>query len=372
MSSTPSRNALILTISYGDGHNAAARAIAEEFGQRGYAVRVDDIYSHASPSSYRLTQDFYSFCVRKSGWIWGLSYEQAALADWTSLVRSPILRPALLELRRQIEDFAPSIIVCTYPIFGYMLDLMRAQGRLTCPYVVVVTDALEVARLWLRAHPDLICLTDEHTCGELVQRFALDESKLLVSSFPVESRFYPDYNLEPPSESNLKIIYAAFASLSRVFSDINALLDRYPQLHLTVLADERYQVIAEAYKDSSQIAQGTLQIISRTSCMEKLMRSNHLYIGKGGAATMFEAYMSATPLIINYALPGQEQGNLELLLRDGCGLAADNTVEIMFALGTVLASKAKEWHRMRQAMLSLPRRDGRKRIVDAAESLCGN
>lgn len=370
MSSIASRRALILTISYGDGHNAAARALAEEFAQRGYAVRVDDIYSQASAFSYRLTQDFYSFCVRKSGWIWGLSYEQAALADWAKLVKNPILRPALIELRRQIEDFAPSIIVCTYPIFAYMLDLMKEQGLLTCPYIVVVTDALEVARLWLRAHPNLICLTDEYTRDKLVQRFVLDETKLLVSSFPVESRFYPDLNLEPPSKNNFRIIYAAFASLPRVFADINALMDSYPQLHLSVLADKRHQVIFEAYKDSPQIAKASLEIISRTSCMEELMRSSHLYIGKGGAATMFEAYMSATPLIINYALPGQEQGNLELLLRDGCGLAVDNTVEMMMSLETMLASQAQGWHRMRQAMLSLPRREGRKHIVDAAESLC--
>jgi len=370
MSSRLSRNVLILTISYGDGHNAAARALAEEFEQRGFDVHIDDIYSHASPFSYGLTQDFYSFCVRKSGWIWGLSYEQAALADWTKIVRGPLLRPAVLELRKQIEERAPSIVICTYPIFAYMLDLLKAQGLLACPYVVVVTDALEVARLWLRAHPDLLCVTDEYTRDDLLQRFVLDESKLIVSSFPVESRFYPDLSLSPPSADDFKIIYAAFASLSRVFSDINALLDKYPRLELTVLADTRYQEITDYYKNAPQVARGSLQIIARTSTMENLMRSKHLYIGKGGAATMFEAYMSATPLIINYALPGQEQGNLDLLLRDACGLAVDNTVEMMQSLDAMLASNASQWHSMRQAMLTLPRREGRKRIVDAAEALC--
>lgn len=84
---------------------------------------------------------------------------------------------------------------------------------------------------------------------------------------------------------------------------------------------------------------------------------------------MFECYASALPMIVNFALMGQEQGNLELLERDSCGCYTKGAPAMVEALNRILAQDAKEWKIMRANMLRLPRRHGARRVCESCIEL---
>lgn len=361
MSRRAIRRVLILSVGYGEGHHAAARAMAQEFQHRGCETKVIDPCLMAHPTIFALTQKFYHFCVRKAPWMWAITYAQTDTADWSVKADAPVLRAVTKRIVRAIEDFQPDVVLCTYPLFAHMLDVLTSEGRVNIPYAVIVTDSIEISRPWMVTKAPLIFLPDEHSLLQVSERYALAEHRLLVTGFPVRREFSQrGGGRELPCAENLRLVYGAYAPLNRVRSDLRAIVQKYPEACVTVIAGERCEELAE-------FAGERVQVIRRTEDMPGLFAQSHFYIGKAGAATMFEAYASGLPFIVNYALPGQEQGNLTLLLLDRAGVTALSTSELMAKLKVLLADGAAGWTRLSMAMKKAARSGGAGRIADALE-----
>ncbi|MGN0867977.1 MAG: hypothetical protein ACI4O9_00420 [Akkermansia sp.] len=98
--------------------------------------------------------------------------------------------------------------------------------------------------------------------------------------------------------------------------------------------------------------------------MAALLSQAHVYVGKAGAATLFECYSALVPVFVRFALPGQEQGNLELLTEDGAGVSIDSAAELVDQLGRLLEHQGAWWNDMRCRMRREERQDGARRTAD--------
>lgn len=352
---------LLLTVGYGEGHNSAARAIAQAAQQRCWHAQCVDPCKESSPKIFGITQKFYHFCVRSAPWVWGITYAQTDTADWASKPYSPVLRKVTAYIADLLHEEQPDAVLCTYPLYGYMLDALRAEGRLSVPYGMVVTDALEISRPWMLTQADVIYLPDEYSCELVHDRYALPKERLHVAGFPVKSMFDGRNSLSSaPSFQDIRIVYGAFAPVNRVRDDVNGLVSLFPGARITVLAGERVSEFAAL--QSSRVT-----VIERTNDMASLFEQSHLYIGKAGAATVFEAYSMNLPVIVNYALPGQEQGNMALLQLDGAGIAVHTTPELLIAVRDMVADNAGGWLKMKNAMKNAGRGGASQRIIDDVE-----
>lgn len=359
------RKLLLLSIGYGEGHHAAARALAETFADNGWMVRTEDVCRKATPRFFRLTQRFYHFCVRRMPWLWRVTYDRTENADWRRMLFLPGISAAMRVLECLLREYRPDMVICTYPLFAYMLDVLRESGRVDAPYAVVVTDALEISRPWMKSHAPLICVPDEHSLRLVCSRYGLAEDRVVATGFPVAKAFSPAGQLPHPDAERLSIVYGAYAPTRRVCHDIRALKSAFPSCRLTVTAGERCAKLKRYLQEFTK--DGSVQIMERCGDMASLFRNAHLYIGKAGAATVFEAYSCHLPVIINYTLPGQEQGNLELLLRDGGGAEVGSTSELIAAAVSLIADNACIWHCMRNAMQVAQRGGGAVRIYEIVQ-----
>ena len=71
--------------------------------------------------------------------------------------------------------------------------------------------------------------------------------------------------------------------------------------------------------------------------------SHHLLISKAGGATVQESIAARTPMIISQVVPGQEQGNAELMVARKCGVIAPTHAEICAAVERAFADDARVW-----------------------------
>ena len=71
---------------------------------------------------------------------------------------------------------------------------------------------------------------------------------------------------------------------------------------------------------------------------------------------MHEVLAAQIPAVIDYVVPGQEEGNAELLLNHGCAIRTHSARETASAVESILANDAKLGSEMRRKMgpLSLP------------------
>lgn len=361
--SNEGKKALLLSVGYGQGHHAAAHALAEELQERGWVTRVADPCAMAHPRLFALTQQFYHLCVRRAPWLWGVTYAQTDTADWASMVHMPLLRECMATVRQLLMEESPDMVYCTYPLFAYMLDALRDEEGLQVPYAMVVTDALEISRPWMLSRAPLVFVTDEASRQMVMTRYGLEERRIVAAGFPVRRAFAPHPGRKRPDRDNLRLVYGAFAPPSRVEGDVRQLLARFPGAFLTLLAGERQSRFAGLEAEGA----GRVRVLDTTDEMASLFAESHFYIGKAGAATLFEAYASHLPVIVNYTLPGQEQGNLALLLQDGAGLVSETTPGLVLKMDRMLEHDAAGWRRLCAAMKEAARGGAAARIADETE-----
>ena len=361
MESGRAKRLLVLSIGYGQGHHSAGAAIAEHYSSTGWKTRMVDACSEACPFLFRLTQEFYRFCVRRAPWLWEVTYSLTDTADWAELVRNPFFTPVVRRLSELLQEYQPDLIICTYPLFAYMLDVLRPAA----PYVVLVTDAQEISRPWMLSQAELVTVPDEVSCRMVSERYGLECGTVVAAGFPVLQAFAPSAGRTAPDETCMHVLYGAYRRSGGVVADVAALLMEFPQMKLTVLAGQHEKRLLKAF--APYCRSGRLTVLRETTDMPALLPENHFYIGKAGAATMFECYAANVPAIVNFTLPGQEQGNLQLLLQDGAGCHAESTTHLVQVLRKLLADNAAGWHALCVAMRQARRDHAAGNIAAAIE-----
>lgn len=365
MGKLPKRKLLLLSVGYGKGHHSAAAALAEHYAGNGWQTYTHDVCELAQPQMFRHTQLFYAFCVRRAPWLWGITYALTDTADWSRLIHSPLLRPVVKCLRYKLVETAPDLIICTYPLFAYMLDELHNRGELHCPYVVVVTDAREISRPWMRSRSPLVFVPDAGSRDMVIERYALPDDRVIAAGFPVRRSFVPSGSRFTPQENSVRVLYGAYRQYDGVVNDIDAMLEAFPLMELTVIAGGYARKLQRNFKRYCEA--GQLRILRETESIADLLRESHIYIGKAGAATMFECYASEVPMLVNFTLPGQEQGNLELLLEDGAGCHVESTTHLVDTLHRLLCNGAAGWSQLRERMVAARRRNAASCIAAAIE-----
>lgn len=365
MAAGETKRLLVLSVGYGQGHHAAGAAMVEHYESRGWKTRMVDICADASPGLFRLTQVFYRLCVRKAPWLWGVTYSLTDTADWAGLVRGFVFKPVLRCLQMLLQEFEPDLIICTYPLFAYMLDAVGA----TVPYVLVVTDAQEISRPWMCSKAPLVIVPDEVSARMVRERYGYDDAEVVPAGFPVLKAFAPAEDRETPSDECLRILYGAYRRYGGVVADVEAILREFPHVELTVLAGQYTRRLQRLFEPFCRSGRAT--ILRETAHMPEMLRKSHVYIGKAGAATMFECYAASVPTIVNYILPGQEQGNLQLLLQDAAGCHAESTTHLIQILHRLMSDNAAVWSSLCDSMKRSARRGAVDRIVKAIDRRFG-
>lgn len=355
---------LLLSVGFGQGHHAAAAAAAEEFTTRGWQCRTVDPCREAHPFVFGISQAYYRFCVRRAPELWAVTYAMTDAADWTHCVRWPLLKEATEYIEQQLQEWQPDLVICTYPLFAYMLDDIADRSGRRQRYAMLVTDAIAVSSPWMKSRAPLVFVPDALTHAQVTARYGLPDERVIAAGFPVRHAFTPS-SLSAPTKQTLRILYACYISRRRSLEQAAAMLAAFPEAHITVLAGDFAPLFRCVF--AADIATGRLTVLQQTQEMPRLFATHHVYIGKAGAATVFEGYSARIPLFINYALPGQEQGNLELLERDGAGRFISSTADLLTALHTLCSKGSGSWEHYRNAQRAAARSGAAARIADAVE-----
>ena len=97
-----------------------------------------------------------------------------------------------------------------------------------------------------------------------------------------------------------------------------------------------------------------------------MLHESHLLIGKAGGATVQETIAAACPMIINYVVAGQEEGNARLIVETNSGVIATSPREVIAQVKRAFADDAKQW---REWSANISRLSKPRAALDIAEFL---
>jgi processive 1,2-diacylglycerol beta-glucosyltransferase len=353
---------LILTAGYGEGHNSAARALVEALGeQAGVEPVLLDVFALKAPRMNHVTRRAYVRVINTAPRLW------AAFYRW--LDRSPRVPGLLLRLgghrrllARLIAEHQPVAICSTYPVYGWLLEDIRREQGLPCPLFTVVTDALTINSLWYRVPADMWFVTDPDSAAFLRER-GLPVEHVVVSGFPVALAFTAEAPPLPPPGSRPRVLFMINSGRTRALALARALLQE-ADWHITFTTghDEELRRQLEVM---ARGAPARAEILGWTRRIPELLRSHHVVISKAGGATTQEAISACCPMIVCQVVPGQEEGNYELLHRHQAGARAESPAAVIATLREAWADDAAVWHAWRARLHALAR-PGAARTIAAA------
>lgn len=362
---------LILTASFGEGHNTAARCIAEALRVHpGAEVRMADVYLETVPRFTKVLQAGYTLAINKYPAVWSAIFD---FLDKPGRLEATLpfagnLREAV---RRIVDESRPDVIVSTYPLYAYLIRELRGRGHVPSgvPLFTIVTDSTAINSSWYRAGSECFVVADEET-ATVLRHGGVEERFLRILGFPVAPRLATLRPLDPVIHGARRLLYFPSSRIAHTLQVIGE-LKKLPSTEITVVTGRLKGLHAAI--ESSGIADGVrTHLIGWTDKVPELLCSHHLYIGKAGGAIVHEALAAQCPVLVSHVVPGQEEGNIELLERHDAGrLAAHYPGSLAASVEEIFSNDATTWKRWKRNLAALSK-PGASRDIAAAVLAAAN
>ena len=340
---TIKRPILILTSAFGEGHNAAARNLAMALRsldpQR--EVEVRDLFAEAYGPLYKLAQKGYFLFINHFPALWGGFYKFLD-KDKATPERVSIYKRAARLLSRTILEKKPVVIASTYPGYNHLLD--HLHGKEDRPYrtVTVVTDSITINSLWYSGHSDLFLVPNDVT-ARVMEDAGVSRDLIRVTGFPVPALFETlrGHRMSPGPSNQPKVLYLVNPGQKNAL-EILKQLGEVDGIQLSAACGRDEKLRAELQKVASTF-QHPIKVEGWLENLPEHMACNHLVVAKAGGATVQECLAAATPLIMSQIIPGQEEGNAELLTSENCGCAATSPQAVGAAVRHAFSHGSQVW-----------------------------
>ena len=342
---------LILTASFGEGHNSAARGIRDGLVRVAPQAKVEmhDLFAEAYPRFNEFVRKAYLTLINNWPRSWGYVYRWLdRKKDFNKdFKRFPAVKTNFAAL---LERFRPDVVVSVFPPYPYLLHQILGPNR-TCRSVVVVTDSITVNAIWYRCTADYFLVANQQSAAVITAGGTAPEM-IRISGFPVSPKF-ADFtgDREPPSDAyGRRVLYMINAGTGRAPELVRNLLDLDIDLTVTVGRDDKLRRAIEAEAHNREI-----NIIGWTNQLPQMLHENHLLIGKAGGATVQETIAAGCPMIINHIVSGQEEGNAQLIVQTNSGVIAHSCAEVVHQVERAFGDDAKQWREWEQNIRRLSR-----------------
>jgi processive 1,2-diacylglycerol beta-glucosyltransferase len=301
------RRVLILSADVGEGHAAAARALARQIESSDAPAEVSVIDGLAAMGRLLqpVVEDGYRVQLRFMPWTYTLVY---GLLERVAPIRFIARRLLCLfgsrPLARRIAAHDPDVVVSTYPAVTVVLARLRRTGAIACPTVATITD---LTGLFFWAQPGI----DMHLVmyGESmspVQRIAGKGSAQLVSPLiseefskprcPVESR----RALGLPEEGRMVVVSGGGWGVGDVTGAVRELLDMPEVGAIVCLAARNEQLREQLLREFG--GHSRVHVYGFTEEMPRLLAAADVLVHSTGGVTCLEAKAAGTP-VVSYGLP---------------------------------------------------------------------
>jgi processive 1,2-diacylglycerol beta-glucosyltransferase len=208
--------------------------------------------------------------------------------------------------------------------------------------VTVVTDSITINALWHRGHSDLYLVPNEVT-AQVMEEAGVDRGTIRVTGFPVPPLFEElrGRRESPGPGRPPKVLYLANPGQKNAVAILRSLAG-IEGIELSA-ACGRDEDLRKELQRAADAMPKRIRIEGWMNDLPERLASSHLIVAKAGGATVQECLAAATPLVMSQVIPGQEEGNAELLTTADCGATATTPKAVAAAVRHAFARGATVW-----------------------------
>jgi len=291
----------------GEGHAAAARALAEQIdaSPQHAEVTIIDGLAAMGPLLRPVVEDGYRVQLRFMPWTYTAVYW---MLEHVVPVRMAARRLLCLlgskPLARTIEEYEPDVIVSTYPAVTVVLGQLRRTGVVRCPTVATITD-LTGLFFWAQRGIDTHLVMYGESMS-LVERIAGHGSVQLVSPLISAEFLRPRSSgdarrsLGLPDEGRMVVVSGGGWGVGDIAGAVEE-FTKVEEVSSIVCLAGRNDQLAEKLR-STFAAEPRVHIYGFTDKMPDLLAAADVLVHSTGGVTCLEAMAAGTP-VVSYGLP---------------------------------------------------------------------
>lgn len=330
---------LVLSADVGEGHAAAARALAAELAAESSLVEVVVADGLAALGSLlqRLIRDGYRAQLRRLPWSYGLLYGLfARFPPARALGRSGLCLLASRSLLRLIRAHEPDVVVSTYPGVTAVLGRLRRRGLLQMPTCAIITDLAGLA-FWADPGIDLHVVMYEESIRP-VERLAGEGSvrrvrPLVAPLFLVpRSRNDARQALGFPPEDIVVLVSGGGWGVGDLEGAVRSALS-VPNIRVVCLCGRnnsaRRRLVASYAEDERVL------VLGFTERMSDLLAAADVLVHSTGGVTCLEALVRGCPIVAYRPSPGHGRLNAKKMAELGLVQTANSSRELVAELRRV-------------------------------------
>jgi processive 1,2-diacylglycerol beta-glucosyltransferase len=314
---------LILTASTGAGHNQAAKSLQIKYEQAGHNVKIVDILKVTSKAYDVMIGEGYEFVAANMPEVYKAMYEVADMKGFNKMVNRYGLPGANLKLEKIIKRYKPDVIIGTHAFAVGIVTSLKRRCEIDAKFISVVTD--------FRAHfayyselVDAYIVGSEYTKASLVAK-GIPAYKIYPYGIPINLAFLEEENqdlhLKKTDEFNV-LVMAGSMGVAKIAEVIKEVVEN-PHYKVTIVCGKNEKLFKTIHHMYSPYIDGQRVIVHGfTREIPRLMSEADVLITKPGGLTTTEALQKSVPMIVPFAIPGQEEENAEFLEENGVALRA--------------------------------------------------
>jgi UDP-N-acetylglucosamine:LPS N-acetylglucosamine transferase len=324
---------LILSADVGEGHAAAARALARQIESSAESVEVTVIDGLAAmgPLLQPVVEDGYRVQLRFFPWTYTVVYWLLeSVAPVRVLARKMLCLFGSRPLARRIAEHEPDVVVSTYPAVTVVLARLRRTRKVHCPTVATITD---LTGLFFWAQPGI----DTHLVmyGESlhpVERIAGEGSARLVRPL-ISSEFLDERSqansrraLGLPVVGRLVVVSGGGWGVGDVQGAVREIASIPDVTAIVCLAGRNEQLHKRLSDDFA--SEPRVHVYGFTERMPEILAAADTLVHSTGGVTCLEAKATGTP-VVSYGLPvGHARLNTRAMADLGLLRLANDTREL--------------------------------------------
>ena len=325
-------NILIISASTGGGHKRAAAALEERIKHLNpdtHVTVIDGLKAIGKMYDKAVVQGYY-FLVKKAPQFYGGHYK---ITDRENLMYRAVMKSNSAranKLLEEIEKHHPDVIIMCHAFITAMVSKLKSSGKLNATCIALITD-YDAHRTYIAPNIDAYVLAEPQMAKKLIEEYGVDETIIYPIGIPTFEKFtIPGAKEEicrregiSPDKTTVLLMAGSFG--------VTGVLDFYEEL---AKSDEKLQMIVITGKNeklyeklkttvSELGAEDRTKLLFFVDNVEDYMHVSDLIVTKPGGLTITESLACHLPMAIYNAYPGQEQYNVNFLLKYGAAIVVD-------------------------------------------------
>jgi processive 1,2-diacylglycerol beta-glucosyltransferase len=301
------RRVLILSADVGEGHAAAARALARQLraAEQPTEVTVIDGLAAMGRVLKPVVEDGYRVQLRFIPWTYTIVYGLLNHVRPVRAIATRLLcRFGSRPLARTIAEHEPDVVVSTYPAVTVVLARLRRVGEVTCPTVATITD-LTGLFFWAQPGIDMHMVMYGESLSPVEQIAGRDSVRLvqpLISDEFLQERcpLQARRALGLPEEGRMVVVSGGGWGVGDVEGAVREFI-RVPEASSIVCLAGRNDQLANKLRRTFA-SEPRVHVYGFTDKMPELLAAADVLVHSTGGVTCLEAMAAGTP-VVSYGLP---------------------------------------------------------------------